>query len=88
MPTNEQRARFRAAFRTRAAAVRLKLSNRVKRYRAARRVMEAAREAVAVLEGNHHEGSFTDPRQVAADMLKGALIAHDAIPSDYPHATH
>ncbi len=41
-------------------------------------VIEAAREAVAILQGNHPAGAFADPAQVAAETLTAALIALDS----------
>lgn len=41
-------------------------------------VVEAAREALAILEGNHPAGDFRQPAEVAADVLREALIAHDS----------
>jgi hypothetical protein len=41
-------------------------------------VIEAAREAVAILEGNHPSGVFADPAQVAAETLTAALVALDS----------
>lgn len=41
-------------------------------------VVDAARDAVAILEGNHPGGDFVDPLAVARDTLTDALIAHDA----------
>lgn len=45
-------------------------------------VIDAARDAVAILEGNHPAGDFVDPASVAGDVIRAALIAHDAEPVD------
>lgn len=41
-------------------------------------VIEAARAAVAILEGNHPSGAFADPAEAAAETLTAALIALDS----------
>jgi hypothetical protein len=41
-------------------------------------VTEAARDALAILEGNSPHGDFVDPAGVAGDVLRDALIAHDS----------
>lgn len=41
-------------------------------------VTEAARDALAILEGNSPHGDFVNPAEVAGDVLRGALVAHDS----------
>jgi hypothetical protein len=47
----------------------------------AAKVVSTARDVLAALEGNHPDGVFIHPEEVGADMLRAALIEHDAEPT-------
>lgn len=44
------------------------------------KVIDAARDAVAILQGNHPAGDFAHPEEVARETLQAALIDHDKEP--------
>lgn len=78
--TKEKRDKMIAQYRQRRATYH---AARIARLKKSKRppildVVDAARDAVAILQGNHPAGAFANPAEVAEETLTAALVALDS----------